>query len=189
MSSREITIVALKVFALYVLLQFALGIPQTVNSFLYVQNSSVADVTFWWIWLVGVAVLIGIGLIGFLLWRFADAISETAQRTGSNEPSWQLESVVLSALGVFLVVQALIRLVHLSTSAYLQASVLEDPDNVSAETIAQIAAYVIQALIGMSLVRKVNGWIRLLRRFREAGLVKTSSNKSLNTDASDAGTG
>ena len=171
MTSREITVLAVRVFAIYILVKVALHIPGIVKQLASIMKNVPENTTahFWVIGAVTISVLAAFA-VGIMLWRFSGKIladSGGAELTGSIR---DLEPIILSALGIFLTVQGLVRLAHTGTSVYVMRDMFESSFRYG--TIARLIGYVFQVAVGLSLTIKSSGWALILRKFRNAGLEK-----------------
>ncbi len=104
-----------------------------------------------------------------MLWRHSGKILSDSDAAKPSGNAGDLEPVVLSALGIFLTVQGLVRLANISTSVYIMSRGLEQ---VRGESIAQLIAYLFQVIVGVSLVIGSKGWAALLHKLRYGGLEK-----------------
>ena len=170
MTNRELTSVALKVFAIYILVQVSLALPQSIYSFIYVRDFHEPRLSDFWLWIAGVAAICAALLIALFVWRLSVQVVRHVEHEEVAAPQPHIEPFILSVLGVFLIVQAMVELVYLITSAYIQAANPDNPEGVSTETIAYISGYLLQTIIGVTLVIRAKGWVGLLGRLREAGL-------------------
>lgn len=169
MTEREITTLALKLFAIYVLVQMLLAIPTLIGSLVAVKNVLGPEPSAFWLWgAAATAVLLGL-LSAVFLWSLATkALSKPPSGAGEGGGSGS-EAAIFSALGLFLVVQALVRFSYVSVGAYAQY-VRVDPREVKLQTVVLMIALILEALIGLSLILRTTGWVSLHRRVRNAGL-------------------
>lgn len=169
MTEREITSLALKLFAIYVLVQMLGAIPTLIVSLATAKDflGSALPV----LWLSGAAVtavLIALTTAS-LLWKLASkALSKTSGEREENS-FYRIEAAILSGLGLYLIVQALIRLSYGSAGAYVQY-VVSEPGEIPIQTAVLLIVHILEAVIGLSLILRTDGWVSLLRRVRNAGL-------------------
>jgi len=169
MTEKEITSIALKLFAIYLLVQIVLAIPTVIASLVTTKEFLSPDLSVMWLWAAAAAAVI-IGLAtAVLLWRLASKALSTSPVVVKDNGVSRIEVSIFVALGLFLVVQSLVRISYISAGAYVQY-VRTEPGEVALQTYVLLAAHVFQGLIGLSLVLRTDGWVSLLRRIRNAGL-------------------
>lgn len=169
MNNKQLTTLALKLFTIYVLAQALLSIPLLATSLTYLRNGPAGISKDMWLWLLALAAILITFILAIVLWRFAGKVMAASGAEEKLSVPEGLEPLILAALGIFLSVQALVRLTGLSAGAYMQAS-QHATATVSLETTAALLAYLFQLLVGVSLVLRASGWVALLRRIRSAGL-------------------
>jgi hypothetical protein len=169
MTEREITSLALKLFAIYLLVQMLLAVPTLVATLGTAKDYLGPSFSALWLWGAAAAAVV-IGLVAAVfLWKVANkALSKPTDGIGGSSFS-SIEAAVFSALGLFLVVQALTRFSYVSAGAYVQY-VRVEPGEVTLQTAVLMVAHILQGLIGLSLILRTDGWVSLLRRIRNAGL-------------------
>ena len=169
MTSRELTVVAVKVFAIYVLVQAVLLVPTTLQSLFsagFRYASGDIKLYLFAIGAVSVSILASFA-VGIMLWRHSGKILSGSEESEPAVDAGELEPIVLSALGIFLSVWGLVRLANLGAAVYIMSRGMEQ---VRGESIAQLIAYLFQVIIGISLVIGSKGWAALLQRLRYGGL-------------------
>lgn len=169
MTEKEITGLALRLFAIYILVQMILAIPSLINSVIMMRESVIGDPGTTWLWFAGVAVIIiSLGLAWFL-WKKGLNTTRTEHSTNAASSISNVEPAIFTALGIFLVIQALVHLSYLFTGAYVQSTNVHN-DDIPLSTITYIVAYLFQVVVGASLALRTNGWINVLNKLRHAGL-------------------
>lgn len=169
MTRSGITSLALKLFAIYLLVQMLLAIPYLIASLAITKDFLAPEHSSLWLWgATATAVLVGI-ISTVFLWNIANKlVSNRAEEvTGNGFPD--VEAAVLGVLGLFLAVQAIVHFASVSAGAYVQY-VNTQPPEVSLQTEVEMVALVIQGLIGLSLILRTDGWVLLFRRIRTAGV-------------------
>ena len=159
MTSRELAVVAVKVFAIYVLVRAVLLVPTTLLSLFSVGFRHASDdinLYLFAISTVSISILATFA-VGIMLWRHSDKILSGSDGKEPAIDAGELEPIVLSALGIFLSVQGLVRLANLGAAVYIMSRGMEQ---VRGESIAQLIAYLFQVIIGISLVIGSKGWPR-----------------------------
>ena len=171
MTNREITALALKVFALYVMVHALLAIPTVVSAFvwadgIFMETDGGRVASAMWFLGAGVVALVAAVVLALGLWWLARRLVsrvEDVPVTDSRSNALNIESVVMAALGLYLTVTALVILGYLGPSLYLGEISGLDTET-PAYDLAKVLAYSAQALIGLSLALRPCGWLKLLSR-------------------------
>ena len=170
MTTNELTSVAIKVFAIYILVHAILSIPTFIATFSglhFDRSNSWTEQVFW---LLSVSSIVLLLIITVLVWKLAGRVVEKASSDVEKSESCGIdESFLLSLLGIYLCVEAVMRFGFVSMSAYTQSQHI---DGVALQTIAYIAGYLFQFIIGSTLILKSSGWIRFIKWLRGAGLTE-----------------
>jgi len=170
MTTKQLTALALKIFAIYVFVEFLFALPQLFVAFQSTRNFSASEDVGWAYILAAAFLFLTILAVAYYVWKLAEKLLAQIKPDDANDGIPDLEGFILSVLGLFLIVRAVVVLIYSSTGMYVQAIDPDNPDGVSAESAAYFFAYMIQLLVGATLVIKTKGWVRVLRRFRQAGL-------------------
>lgn len=173
MTGREITSLSIKLFAIYVLVNAVLAIPTFVMTLVGFAGQSYLTPESVWFWALGVIAVLSLLVLFVVLWRLANRFVEPHEDTSDNTSPLAIdEPFVLSALGLYLSFDGLMRIATLSVRTYV--SVGQNHVSLStaanAETIAYIVCYCFQVIFGLTLVLRSRGWAALLHRLRNAGL-------------------
>lgn len=169
MTTQELTSLALKVFALYVLVKGLLAIPSVISTLVFMEHQfdhELGDYGF------AVASILTIALVlalSYFIWRLANHISGLTEPREPQAVQPEVEPFIISVVGLFLLSQALVKLIYISIGAFVQANDPNNPIGVSPETVAHLTAYILQAVLGVSLLIRSNGWVTLLHKLRTAG--------------------
>jgi len=168
MTNKELTSVAIKVFAIYVLVQAILSVPLLVNAMAtygFSEHRSGGSIL---LWLLGAAAFILLVGLTVFLWKLATRVATQASAQVEDGKSSKVDDgFLISLLGLYLTFEGLLRFGYTCTSLYIQNQSTEE---YSAQTLAYVIGYLIQVVIGLSLILKAHGWLALLRWLREAGL-------------------
>jgi len=171
MTNNELTALALKLFAIYLLVEMLLAIPTLIVTLGSAKDTLGTGLSELWIW-VGVVAAVLIGLsTALLLWNVANrALFKVTNGTGGGGfPA--IETAVFAALGIFLIIEGLISFLYVSAGAYVQYVSVE-PGGVRLQAAVLMVAHFTQCLIGVSLILRTDGWLSFLYRIRNAGLSK-----------------
>ncbi len=170
MTTNELTSVAIKVFAIYVLVHAILSIPPFIVAYSglgFDHSNGSSGQLFWFLATASVVILV---VVTALLWKLAGRVAEKASSgVGKNESHGINEVFLLSLLGIYLSVDAVMRFGFVCIDAYTQSQHI---DGIALQTIAYIVGYLLQLIIGLTLIIKANGWVRLLKWLRGAGLME-----------------
>jgi hypothetical protein len=169
MTNKELTSVAVKVFSIYVLVHAVLSVPYLVNTLIthggFFENQG--DNKFL-LGLLGSAAFILLVFLAGILWKLANKVVEKSSDQVDVEESSKIDSSFLvSLLGFYLTFDGLLRFGYACASAFAQA---QDGGDLSVQTKAYVAGFLIQIIIGITLVLKAEGWVRVLRWLQRAGL-------------------
>jgi hypothetical protein len=171
MTTNELTSVAIKVFAIYVLVHAILSIPSFVVTYsgLGFDRSIVSSEQLFW--LLAISSIVLLLIITVFLWKLAGRVAEkVSSDVGINENHGKIDQeFLLSLLGIYLCVDAVIRFGFVCISAYTQA---QHSDEIALQTIAYIVGYLFQIIVGLTLILKASGWIRIMNWLRGAGLTE-----------------
>jgi hypothetical protein len=170
MTTNELTSVAIKVFAIYVLVHTILSVPRYVVTYsgLGFDRSNGLSTPLFWLLAVSSIVLLVVATV--LLWKLAGRVAEkTSIGAGKSESYGIDEAFLLSLLGVYLGVDAVMAFGFVCISAYTQS---HQNYGIGLQTIAYIVGYPFQFIIGLTLILKANGWVKLLNWLRGAGLTE-----------------
>lgn len=169
MTEREITSVALKLFAVYLLVQLLLAFPTVIASLASAKDVFGRHLSGLWLWgAAAMAIMIAIAA-ALVLWRLANKALAATSGGKERNSFLGIEWAVFSALGLFLLVQALIHFSYVSAGAYVQY-VQVDSGDITLQTAVQMGAYIFEAIIGLSLILRTDGWVLMLRKLRNAGV-------------------
>ncbi|HDL89641.1 MAG TPA: hypothetical protein ENG14_01915, partial [Thermodesulforhabdus norvegica] len=146
MTNKEITAVAFKVFAIYVLVQTILSIPvfvQAVTSNYFNDNRiPFAAIS------IGMLACILLVVITVAIWRLSNSISSKSSSSLQDTTGPNLtEEFILSVVGLYLCFKGMQSFLFVSTSAYVQLYGEYDTKEMSPETIAYILGYSAQIII------------------------------------------
>jgi len=169
MTGREITSLAIKLFAIYVLVRAVLAIPALVQVLYGPGGRAFLAPETIWLWGIGAIAVALLIVLAVVLWRLAGRVVRAAPGASTEAPSVAVdEPFVLSVVGLYLAFKALLQIAFLAVGAYAALGPLQQ--DFQAQTIAYIAGYVVQLVLGLALMLRSRGWALVLRRLREAGL-------------------
>ncbi len=170
MTTNELTSVAIKVFAIYILVHTILSIPTFIATFSGLHFDRSNGWTEQVFWLLSVSSIVLLLIITVLVWKLAGRVVEKVSSDVKKSESCGIdEAFLLSLLGIYLSVEAVMRFGFVSISAYTQS---QQRDGVALQTIAYIVGNLFQIIIGLTLILKASGWIRVIKWLRGAGLTE-----------------
>ncbi len=169
MTNKELTSVAIKVFSIYVLVQVILSVPYLTNALVshgvFFENQSSNNLL---LGLLGAAALVLLLFLAIFLWKLANkVVAKSSAQTVEDKGSKIDASFLISLLGLYLTFEGLLRLGYTCASAFMQT---QDGGELSLQTKVYVVGYLIQVTMGLTLVIKSKGWVRLLRWLQGAGL-------------------
>ena len=144
MTTRELTNIALKVFAIYILLQAVSMTPMLYQAVTMlgenIQNQSA------WLMGVGIATLIALVAISVLIWKMANSFLEKATSVGSDSEQTTPvgESFLLSLLGIYLTFEGLQRFGFVCVAQYTKVKVGVSEEELTSETVLYLFGYFVQ---------------------------------------------
>lgn len=173
MTGRELTGLAIKVFAIYVLVNAVYAVAGLVTTFLANRDGLYEGLPFFWFWVLGAIAVVLLFTFGVVLWRVSKRTIEPPKPSaGESGIATISETFALSLLGLYLVFDGLRRTAFLAVGAYSEfAGTASSLDHgAAAQTLVYIGCYIVQIIVGLTLIFGANWWVSLLRRLREAGL-------------------
>lgn len=168
MSNKEITRLALKLFAIYIIVQVILSTPLLFQTYVLLNHGLLYSSQTWFL-AISILTLVLLVLLSIGIWKLSNS---TASQMISN-PHCKLsafsEEFALSLLGLYLIVYGLSKTVFVSIGAYLSAGDESNVNHEYAQILVYVLVYLTIVIIGMSLVIKAKGWAELLSRLRMLG--------------------
>lgn len=169
MKTREVTSLALKLFAIYLLLEALFSVPLVFSMYL-VREFKLEQAEGQWLFVVGVGTLILALALVVAIWKLANrSLIESLKNESDSKalkivPS-EIELIIFAALGLYLVVTSVSSLVSSLTSSYIAANEALS-FGVDPSSYIFIGTSIVQALIGCSLAVYPRKWSNLFSRVR-----------------------
>ena len=157
MNTREVTAIAIKLLAIWLLVHVIIYIPSLAVAFSSLQNFNQIEPPKWLYYaLVASSLIIGF-LAAILLMRTSNSVlaSTSTESTGSNID----QTFLLQLAGVFFIVTALVGLPVVLLN-------LGKVSTVQTDTIFYLGGKLFELGIGLYLLTKPTVWARLLNRLR-----------------------
>lgn len=173
MTGRELTSLAIKVFAIYVLVDAVYAVAGLVTTLLANRQWAYARLPFIWFWALGAVAVVLLFTFCVVLWRLSKRLVKPAGVSrGAPGDAPISEAFALSLLGLYLVFEGLLRIAFLAEGAYaaLAGTGGSLAHGISNQTVVYTGCYTVQIIVGLTLILGGHWWARLLRRLREAGL-------------------
>ncbi len=169
MTKQEITSIALKIFALYLLANILYTLPSSYIILNMVRRLDDGQMTQFWLGGLSLC-LTGIGVvIAFMLWKLANSlISSREGKNNHGAPSLSAESlepIILSAAGAFIAISTFSHLGRLVSNSLLYAN-LKKETGIPTSDIMNMVIDIIVFGLGVSLIIKAKWWINLFKRYR-----------------------
>ncbi len=168
MSNKELSKLALKLFAIYAIVQVMLAIPQFFQAYVMLSNGSEYNSAKWFM-IIGATSIIALLILSVTIWMLANKTTEIISESTNQISSNLSEGFALSMLGIYLIIYGLTRLTVVATSAYYSLNADNNVNYEITQSIIYVAVYFIVVILGLSLVIKSNGWSALLNKLRLAG--------------------
>jgi len=173
MNGKELSIVALKAFALYILVEALLNVPIAIQSAgklaQYAKTFTGVTNEFRALAVIGIALLVVAAIVGVFVWKLADSIVTksiaTTDHAFSKSTYESILFAVLIGIGLFLSIRALVDLAHGISALYWNLN--KPPPEYYDQYIATMQATIvvvktIELLLGMSLVFATRWWVKVL---------------------------
>ena len=169
MTSKELTSIALKAFAIYVLVHAILSVPFLTQTYFshggFYEN---LDDSKNLLLFLGAASFILLVILAIFIWQLANQIVTSTKAPPEPTDDSKIDaSFLLALLGFYLIFDGLLRFGYVCTSAFTQ---VQDGREVSVQTIAYIVGHLFQATIGLTLIIRSHGWLEFIRWLQRAGL-------------------
>jgi hypothetical protein len=174
MNSKELTSLAIRVFAIYVLVQAIILIAQSGASFqTYFQGDQK------WLFLIPLFSILGLITAFFILWKISNKVIENLVKPEKELDDFKVDQIfILHLIGFYLIVVGLLGLgqggISLFYVYFYQANEFGPTyrPEISSQTMYYIIANIIKVGFGIALIIKPNGWVKLFNWFRRLGLSK-----------------
>jgi hypothetical protein len=163
MTSREITALALRIIALYILVHAVLALPNLFSYLVVAQQSLTPEVPAWWIWMAGAIAILAALIIAVIVWVVAGRAVAATDHQSKSPLFDNIEPLVLSVVGLFFIMQALIQIGQVASGLFIRTGMGQP----LLELQMRGAGYLFQLLVGLSLVLRPLWWTEFLPRFRE----------------------
>jgi hypothetical protein len=157
MNTREITAIAIKLLAIWLLVHVIIYIPSLAVAFTSVQDFNQTELPQWLYYaLVASSLIIGF-LAAILLMRTSNSVlaSTSTESTGSNID----QTFLLQLAGIFFIVSVLAGLPGILLN-------LGKISSVETDTVFYLGGKLFELGVGLYLLIKPSVWVRLLNRLR-----------------------
>ena len=186
MTTKEITSIALKFFAIYLIanilftLPTALWVQTMISAALDRAGEKSAGLLLAWA-VGGAIVIVGI-ILAIFLWRLSNSLVDVNKQVDFQRTSpfsiTEIELLVIAGIGLFFVVEA-IPSVGYSAISIFDGAAVRNREGLNIPAVATTVVSLVQLLIGISLVLLPSWWANLFRKARQ----KVSSNTAPERDA------
>jgi hypothetical protein len=172
MTNKELTSLAIRVFAIYVLVQTISLAAQSASAMsAYFQGDQK------WLVVLPILSIIGLSVFFYMLWKLSQSVFKEVSTKSTTEDGYKLDQTfVLQLVGFYLIMVSLFGLAHGGLSLYhiyiQQAQEYGSTyrPEMSSQSILYLVESSLKLLVGISLVIKSTGWIKLFNRFRRIGV-------------------
>ncbi len=159
MNTKEVTAIAIKFFAIWLLVQVILQVPSLLLVFNniegYVQQEFPHNL---YVSVVGSFLLIGI-IASFLLYRVSNSVLATLPETNENNKNNISQQFLLQLGGVYFIVSAI--LLFLGTFTNIRNTV-----SIEATSYLYIIGALFELVIGITMLVKSSVWVHWLHKLR-----------------------
>ena len=177
MNNNEITALALKVFAIYLIAETIIIMPSLYG--ILISVSEWVSISGKQAYIIPIILFFSIFIVVFILarviWSLANDIinrANSAINIESNNVSSDFHEFMLFLLGVYISSNSLIRLTSPLSSAIVELSNPANIKGLSVSTTVWLISETLLLLIGISLILKRKGWKNLYYKLRTAGTIK-----------------
>ncbi|MEM9531655.1 MAG: hypothetical protein AAGA23_12105 [Pseudomonadota bacterium] len=170
MTTKQLTVVAFQVFAIYLLVKAIMMLPLFASGVGLSAVSTQALGRATMLWVLGLASMIVLAVLAILIWRLSSRIVAKAQVQAQAEDDERFritEAFLLALLGVYFVVEGI---QAFGLTMWNSLAVAQHTQDLTIQSYSYIAAAFFEFVVGLSLVLRASGWANLLRRLRTAGL-------------------
>ncbi len=172
MTNKELTSLAIRVFAIYVLVQAIILIAQSV----YGWNSYFQGVEKWLI-IIPISSIVGLITVFYMLWKLSYSVFKGITPLIEKEKEYKVDQIfILQLVGFYLILVSLIDFAQGALSLYyiyfLQASeygTTYQPEMTS-HSLLFIIGSGLKTVISLTLIIKPSNWMKLFNRLRTIGL-------------------
>lgn len=178
MTSKIITGIAFKLFAIWLLVRTILTIPVIWQSYLMLRNfRSPEKISIVWPVIIFISLLAASFFVVKIIWSLGTKVVNELPDSDIQNESMDIERVLLQILGLYFFITSL---------ATIPNHVLQYIKLFGDHKLEQglwIFAEIFKLVVGLLLLAKVNAWLTLLKKLREFGL--NSYNKAVSPDRRD----
>ena len=178
MNNKQITAMALKVFAIYLLAQLIIQLPSVYGLFISISHwvGSNIEPVIWIPIILLFATFIVVAIIARLLWNLSNDIVEKLISNSSVEQPTNMpddfHEFIIFVLGIFILVQGLFGLPYPITTATREIATYPNSGGLSGETVVWFLSELLLTILGLSLMFKRKNWVYFYRRLKYAGTDK-----------------
>ena len=168
MTSKEITSVAIKVFAIYALVQAIFSVPVMVNALAYFGIFERGEANALLLLLPGIVSFFIVVTLVIFLWKLANSLVEQSTVSPEDQDDRAVTAdFLISLVGFYLVLEGLIQFGYSSITSYTS---FQETRTLSIEQNMYVIGNLVQIAIGLALIVKAQRWVSFLNWLRSAGL-------------------
>jgi len=172
MNPVVLTRIAVKVVAIYLIAQ---GLMQVPNVAAAVQFSE-AQIN-WNSQILPVLVVAAITplVFGIVLWIASNKLSDVILRGVdsteiSSVSSNEIQAILISTIGLLILVLAIPQLTSLCIQLVATTKPVDSGSGLNVFLLSYLVAEIVKIIFGLSLILRVSGWMKMLRKLRGLGL-------------------
>lgn len=164
MNQKYVSAIAFKLFGIYVIVSAVIAMPTIAGTLVFTRNQAYgAEATVLWPAIIALVTIIVAVVLSRVLWKLGDGVlkhSAELEGSGAGLDVHTLERTMFVLLGVYFSVSAIVDVPSAASTIWLRSIA---PTGVSLADYAWISSLVVQLAIGLSLIAKLDSWLRLLR--------------------------
>ncbi len=167
MTRKESTIIALKCYAIYIIVQLIVSLPILVGICLKLGRFGQHDTSAFFIASISFLSVVFCLATAFFLWKLANSllIKETMPEPVSGEIGVdEVMKIILTCMGVYFAINAVIAFPSAFVDFQISRSNVDYQPLVS---VVSLASVVLQIIFGCLLIAKPAKWVKKIRAIRE----------------------
>lgn len=173
MTNKEITSLALKVFAIYLIVQTIIIIPSFYGLLLAARGWAISQNQFSVTVPVILMIAIVIVVLGLarVIWKLANGVVEKAIESIDTERSRlpdDFQEFTLFLLGLFIFSEAIVGLPSPIATVFYEINNPTNKQGLSLQTGLWISSEILLSIFGLTLIIKREGWVNIYNKLRWA---------------------
>ena len=164
MNTKIISAIAFKLFAIYIVVSMILVIPAAIGSFLAMKSwtPNFSNSIFWPALIITLTAIVTF-IIFKGLWRLGNStVNQITEinTTDNNFDIKEFEKSLFILLGLYFSISAFVTIPNIASSLWVSS---QSSNGISIQDYAWIFSITVQILIGLSLIKRPNQWLGIIR--------------------------